>query len=117
MAIFILSLREGGAEPKDNRRSFDYAQGGRKEEADPSAHHPQTEKRLGPLSLRMTIIFYLAMFGTRELVRFQGNGVGLAAHATADQEIGATFCAIGASFRLSLCGRGSRRSSRFCGGC
>ena len=44
----------------------------------------------------MTIIFYLAMFGTRELVRFQGNGVGVAAHATADQEIGATFCGIGA---------------------
>ena len=26
----------------------------RKEEADPSTHHPQTEKRLGPRSLRMT---------------------------------------------------------------
>jgi len=27
--------------------------------ADPSTHHPQTEKRLGPLSLRMTATFML----------------------------------------------------------
>jgi hypothetical protein len=62
------------AGPKKMQIPFDGAQGrfsaplkssslpmnkGRKANADPSTHHPQAEKRLGPLSLRMTGSFLL----------------------------------------------------------
>jgi hypothetical protein len=38
----------------------------RRTNADPSTHHPQTEKRLGPLSLRMTGLFMLRALEKRQ---------------------------------------------------